>query len=308
MLWNSRAARAQEMSRLWERLLETGLLGCALLSLGITIGLVLLLSWESFAFLRVVPLRALLLDNQWTPHFEQRQFGLWPLIAGTFLTSGIALAMAVPLGVLAAIYCSELAPSRVRRYLEPALELLGGIPSIAYGFLALVYVTPALQRVVPGLAGFNSLGAGLVLGIMLIPMISTLSEAALLAVPNALREAALALGASRLATIFRVVLPAASAGIAAAVILAASRAVGETMIVAIATGQEPRLTLDPRVPIQTLTGYVVQMSGGDAHGGALARRTPFFIGAVLFALTFSMNALSLRLARHFRSRVEGGRW
>jgi phosphate transport system permease protein len=294
------AARAQWSSRLLERLLEAGLLGCALLSLSITAGIVLMLGWQTLAFLRVVPLRALLFDSQWTPLFEQQHFGIWPLVAGTCLTSGIALAVAAPLGLLAAVYSSELAPQGVRRYLKPALELLAGIPAIVYGYFALVWVTPVLQRVVPGLAGFNALGAGVVLGIMLIPMISTLSEDALLAVPPALREGALALGASRLATIFRVVLPAAGSGIAASVILAASRAVGETMIVTMAAGQEPRLTLDPRVPIETLTAYVVQVSRGDAASGSLEYRTLFVVGALLFVLTLVMNALSLQLQRRFR--------
>jgi phosphate transport system permease protein len=297
---SSHAARARWLSPLLERLLEIGLLSCALLSLSITAGIVLMLGWQTLAFLRVVPLRALLFDSQWTPLFEQQHFGIWPLVAGTCLTSGIALAVAVPLGLLAAVYSSELAPHGVRRYLKPALELLAGIPAIVYGYFALVWVTPALQRVVPGLAGFNALGAGGVLGIMLIPMISTLSEDALLAVPRALREGALALGASKLATIFRVVLPAAGSGIAASVILAASRAVGETMIVTIAAGQVPRLTLDPRVPIETLTAYVVQVSRGDAASGSLEYRTLFVVGTLLFALTLAMNALSLQLQRRFR--------
>lgn len=300
MLWNRRLARAQEVTRVWERLLETGLLGCALLSLATTAAIVLLLGTETLAFLREVPLRELLLDTQWTPQYEQQHFGLWPLLGGTCLTSGIALGLAVPLGVLAAIYCAELAPPAARRYLEPALTVLAGIPSIVYGYFALVWLTPALQRLVPALAGFNSLGAGLVLGIMLIPMICTLSGQALLAVPNGLREGALALGASRPATILRVVLPAASPGIAASVLLAASRAVGETVIVAIAAGSVPRLTLDPRVPVQTLTAYVAQVSGSDAPGGALEQRAPFVVGAVLFVVTFALNALSLRLERRFR--------
>jgi phosphate transport system permease protein len=302
LLWNSRVARAQEVSRLWERLVETGLLGCALLSLAITPAIVLLLGWETLVFLREVPLRALFLDGQWTPLFTRQHFGLWPLIAGTVLTTGIGLALAVPLGVLAALYCAELAPPALRRYLRPLLELLSGIPTIVYGYFALVWVTPVLQRVVPGLAGFNALGAGVALGIMLIPMICALSAAALRAVPSGLREGALALGASRPATILRVVLPAASAGIVASVLWAASRAVGETMIVAIAAGQEARLTLDPRVPVQTLTAFVAQVSGGDSLGRDLAQSTPFVVGALLFAITFPMNALSLRLERRFRRR------
>jgi phosphate transport system permease protein len=209
--------------------------------------------------------------------------------------------LALPLGLLAAIYLSEFSSPRLRRWLKPALELLAGIPTIVYGYFALVFVTPALQKVVPGLAGFNSLGAGVVLGVMLIPMISSLSEDALFAVPHSLREAAFALGAGRLPTILRVVLPSAMSGIAASVILAASRAVGETMIVAIAAGQQPRLTLDPRVPVETMTAYVVQVSMGDTPTGTLEYRTIFVVGAALFLMTFAMNALSHSFKRRFRT-------
>jgi phosphate transport system permease protein len=291
-------------SPLLERLLELGLLGCALLSVVTTVGIVAVLAWETLEFFQMVPLRRLLFDTQWTPLFHDQHFGIWPLIAGTALTAGIAMLVALPLGLLSAIYLSEFAPPRLRRYLKPALELLAGIPTIVYGYFALIFVTPALQTLVPGLAGFNSLGAGSVLGIMLIPMISSLSEDALFAVPNALREGAYALGAGRLPTIFRVVLPSAMSGIAASVILAVSRAIGETMIVAIAAGQQPRLTLDPRVPVETMTAYVVQVSMGDTPTGTLEYRTIFVVGAVLFLMTFSMNALSHRFKRRLLSTPE----
>jgi len=292
------------VSPLLERLLEFGLLSCALLSVATTAGIVAVLAWETLEFARVVPLRRLLLDTQWTPLFHDQHFGIWPLIAGTGLTAGIAMLVALPLGLLAAIYLSEFAPPLLRRYLKPALELLAGIPTIVYGYFALIFVTPALQRVLPGLAGFNALSAGIVLGIMLIPMISSLSEDALFAVPNGLREGAYALGAGRLPTIFRVVLPSATSGIAASVILAASRAIGETMIVAIAAGQQPRLTLDPRVPVETMTAYVVQVSMGDTPTGTLEYRTIFVVGAVLFSMTFAMNALSHRFKRRYLSNSE----
>jgi phosphate transport system permease protein len=284
-----------------ERLLEGGLFACALLSVATTAGIVAVLALESSAFFREVSLSQLLFDTQWTPLFYEKHFGLWPLLAGTCLTSGIALLVALPLGLLAAIYLSEFASLSLRRLLKPALELLAGIPTIVYGYFALVFVTPLLQKLLPGLAGFNSLGAGIVLGIMLIPMISSLSEDALFAVPNGLREGAYALGAARLPTIFRVVLPSAMSGIAASVILAASRAVGETMIVAIAAGQQPRWTLDPRVPVETMTSYVVQVSMGDTPAGTLEYRSIFVVGAALFLVTFAMNALSYRLKRRFRS-------
>jgi phosphate transport system permease protein len=286
-----------------ERLLEGGLLTCALVSVFTTIGIVVVLALESIEFFQTVSPWALLTDVQWTPLFAEKHFGIWPLVSGTFLTAAIAMLVALPLGLLAAIYLSEFSPVRLRRWLKPALEMLAGIPTIVYGYFALVFVTPALQLVVPGLAGFNSLGAGAVLGVMLIPMISSLSEDALFAVPHSLREGAYALGAARLPTILRVVLPSAGSGIAASVILAVSRAVGETMIVAIAAGQQPRLTLDPRVPVETMTAYVVQVSMGDTPTGTLEYRTIFVVGAVLFVMTFAMNATSHWFKRRFRMQA-----
>ncbi len=292
-----------EVSPWHERVLESGLLGCALISVVTTAGIVAVLAFETLEFFRVVPPWQLIFDTQWTPLFAEKHFGIWPLVAGTALTSAIAMSVALPLGLLAAIYLSEFSPGPLRRWLKPALELLAGIPTIVYGYFALVFITPALQTVIPGLAGFNSLGAGIVLGIMLIPMISSLSEDALFAVPTSLREGAYALGSSRLPTIFRVVLPSAMSGIAASVILAVSRAIGETMIVAIAAGQQPRLTLDPRVPVETMTAYVVQVSMGDTPTGTLEYRTIFVVGAVLFLMTFVMNALSYSFKRRFRTAV-----
>jgi phosphate transport system permease protein len=290
--------------RVWswaERWLEHSLLGCALVSVVTTVGIVVVLAVETFQFFRVVSPWALVADSEWTPLFADKHFGIWPLVSGTLLTSAIAMAVALPLGLLAAIYLSEFAPPRLRRWLKPALEVLAGIPTIVYGYFALVFVTPALQTFIPGLSGFNSLGAGIVLGVMLIPMISSLSEDALFAVPRSLREGALALGAGRLPTILRVVLPSAVSGIAASVILAVSRAIGETMIVAIAAGQQPRLTFDPRVPVETMTAYVVQVSMGDTPTGTLEYRTIFVVGAVLFLMTFAMNALSHFFKSRFRS-------
>ena len=210
--------------------------------------------------------------------------------------------MALPFGLMAAIYLSEFAPHWARRILKPTLELLAGVPTIVYGYFALVFVTPVLQSWVPNLAGFNALSAGLVMGIMIIPMISSLSEDALASVPNGLREAAYGLGSTKLSAIFRVVVPSATSGIAASVILAASRAIGETMIVAIAAGQQPRLTLDPRVPIETMTTYIVQISMGDVPAGTLEYRTIFAVGSALFVMTFAMNVFSQRLSRKFRER------
>ncbi len=283
-----------------ERLIEMALAGAGLLTVFTTVGILMVLAVESFEFLKQVGITALIFDTQWTPLFADKHFGLWPLLAGTALTSLIAIAVALPLGLLSAIFMSELASERARKILKPALEMLAGVPTIVYGYFALVVVTPLLQRVIPDLGGFNALSAGLVMGIMIMPLIASLTEDALYSVPRSLREAAYALGASKVPTILRVVVPAAMGGISASVILAVSRAVGETMIVAIAAGQEPHLTLDPRVPIETMTAYIVQVSLGDTPAGTLEYRTIFVVGTALFLLTFGMNVLSYRLSRRFR--------
>ncbi len=286
-----------------ERLIELTLLGCGVLSIFITAGILGVLAMETFAFFREVSLAQFLFDTQWTPLFVDRHFGIWPLVAGTVLTSAIAISVALPFGLLAAIYLSEFARARTRKILKPALEILAGVPTIVYGYFALIFLTPLLQKVVPNLAGFNSLSAGIIMGIMIIPMISSLTEDALYAVPNGYREGAYALGATRLTTIFKVILPSAFSGIAAAVILAVSRAIGETMIVAIAAGQQPRLTLDPRVPIETMTAYIVQISMGDTPTGTLEYRSIYVVGASLFLITFVVNLISQRLARWYRTEI-----
>ncbi|MBN1945146.1 MAG: phosphate ABC transporter permease subunit PstC [Bradymonadales bacterium] len=283
-----------------ERVIEAALLGCASLSILTTAGILGVLAFETLEFFREVSPIAFLGDSQWTPLFSEKHFGIWPLLSGTVLTSAIAVVVALPFGLMAAIYLSEFAAERTRRIIKPMLELLAGIPTIVYGYFALVFVTPLLQKVIPDLAGFNALSPGIVMGIMIIPLISSLSEDAIYAVPRSLKEASYALGASRLPTIFRVVLPSAFSGIAASVILAVSRAVGETMIVAIAAGQQPRLTFDPRVPIETMTAYIVQISMGDTPHGTLEYRTIFVVGATLFAMTLCMNLISQRLARRYR--------
>jgi phosphate transport system permease protein len=297
---SKRVVRAPS-SPLSERAVEWFLRACGVLSLFTTAGIILVLAYETVGFFSEVSLVDFLTDTEWTPLFADKHFGIWPLIGATALTSIIAIAVALPAGLLAAIYLSEIASERRRRAIKPMLEVLAGVPTIVYGYFALVFVTPLLQRVIPDLAGFNALGPGLVMGIMIIPMISSLSEDAIYAVPNGLREAAYALGAGRVATIFRVVLPSALSGIGASVILAVSRAIGETMIVAIAAGQQPRLTADPRVPIETMTAYIVQVSMGDVPAGTLEYRTIFAVGSVLFLLTFVMNLFSQRLMRRFRT-------
>lgn len=287
----------RQSAALSERALGVVLFGCGALSVLTTAGILFVLAGETLAFFAEVPLSAFLLDTEWTPLFAQKRFGIWPLVTGTLLVSAIAMLIAVPFGLCAAIYLAEFASERVRRVLKPLLEVLAGVPTIVYGYFALVTVTPLLQRLVPDLAGFNALSPGLVMGVMIIPLVSSLSEDALYAVPRPLREGAYALGASRLTTLFRVILPAARSGITAAILLAVGRAVGETMIVAIAAGQQPRLTLDPRVPVETMTAYIVQVSMGDTPAGTLEYKTIFVVGAALFALTFAMNAASRRVLR-----------
>jgi phosphate transport system permease protein len=285
-----------------ERVIEVLLVVSGLISVFTTAGILYVLASETINFFAEVSLVEFLTGVEWTPLFADAKFGILPLLFGTLLTSAIALAVAVPFGLLAAIYLSEFAPSIVRRTLKPTLEMLAGVPTIVYGYFALVFLTPILQSIVPGLSGFNALSAGMVMGIMIIPMISSLSEDALRAVPNSLREAALGLGSTKLSSILKVVVPAATSGVMASVILALSRAVGETMIVAIAAGQQPRFTLDPRVPIETMTTYIVQISMGDVPGGTREYRTIFAVGSALFVMTFFMNVFSQRLARRFRER------
>ena len=295
-----RAARPRRASGLGERLIEAGLLLCALVSIVTTVGIVAVLAFEAWEFFSEVSFSDFFGGIDWSPLFADPSFGVWPLISGTLLTSGIAILVAVPFGLLAATYLSELASPRVRAVIKPGLEVLAGVPTIVYGFLALVLVTPFLQRVVPGLQGFNALSPGIVMGIMIIPMVSSLSEDALHTVPNSLREGAYALGATRLSTIGRVVLPSAMSGISASVLLAVSRAIGETMIVSIAAGQQASLTLDPRVPVETMTAYIVQISMGDVPSGTLEYRTLFAVGATLFAMTLLMNMAGQRLTRRVR--------
>jgi len=283
-----------------ERVIEAGLFACGALSVLTTAGILTVLATETAAFFAEVSLGAFLLDTQWTPLFAEKHFGIWPLVGGTALTSAIAIAVALPFGLLSAIYLAEFARPGARQALKPLLELLAGVPTVVYGYFALVVLTPLLQRAVPGLAGFNALSAGVVMGMMITPMVSSLSEDALSAVPRGLREASLALGASPVRTVLSVVLPAARSGILAALTLAISRAVGETMIVAIAAGQQPRLTADPRVPIETMTAYIVKVSMGDIPAGTLEFRTLFAVATALFLLTFAMNALGQRLAARAR--------
>ena len=290
--------------RISEFLIEKALLLCAFVSVGTTIGIIAVLAAETFAFLRAVPIADFLFGTEWTPLFSMPRFGILPLVAGTTLVSLIAMLVALPMGMMSAIYLSEYADARVRRVVKPILEILAGVPTVVYGYFALLFVTPLLQRLVPGLAGFNALSPGIVMGVMILPLVSSLSEDAMRGVPAGLREGSYALGASRMQTSLRVVVPAAFSGITAAFILAMSRAIGETMIVAIAAGQQPRLTLDPTVPIETMTAYIVQVSLGDTPQGTLEYRTIFAVGMLLFIGTFGLNLASAWLRERYREEYQ----
>ena len=284
----------------FEPLIEWALFGCALLSVGTTVGIIAVLAFETFEFLREVPITDFLFGTEWTPLFANPRFGVLPLVVGTILVSSIAMVVAIPMGLLSAIYLSEYADPKVRRAIKPILELLAGVPTVVYGYFALLFVTPLLQRFIPGLGGFNALGPGIVMGIMILPLVSSLAEDAMYAVPRGLREGSYALGATKMQTSLRVVLPAALSGITAACILAASRAIGETMIVAIAAGQQPRMTWNPMVPIETMTAYIVQVSLGDTPQGTLEYRTIFAVGMLLFVGTFTLNLVSAWLRERYR--------
>jgi phosphate transport system permease protein len=283
-----------------ERVIEFVLLAAALVAVATTVGIVFILVKESLSFFARVPLWDFLTDTQWTPLFSDAHFGIVVLLTGTLVSSAIALAVAIPLGTLIAIYLSEFASDRVRETWKPVLELLAGVPTIIYGYFALFFLTPILQKVIPGLPGFNMLSAGLVMGIMIVPYISSISEDAMRAVPMALREGSYAMGATRLQTALRVVVPAAFSGIAAAYILGISRAVGETMIVAVAAGMQPNLTLDPTQPAATITAYIVQVAKGDLPYGSIGYQTIFAAGLTLFLVTLVFNLAGFWLKRRFR--------
>ena len=283
-----------------ERLIEGVLFLSASVSVAITIGIVVILVSESYQFFQHISLVDFLTDNQWTPLFDDAHYGIMVLLSGTVVSSFVALAVAIPLGTMIAIYLSEFAPFAVREIAKPFLELLGGVPTIVYGYFALLYVTPALQFFFPGLPGFNLLSAGLVMGIMIIPYISSVSEDAMRSVPMAMREGSYAMGATRYQTAVRVVTPAAFSGIAAAYILGISRAVGETMIVAVAAGMQPNLTWNPAEPAATITAYIVQVALGDLPHGSIGYQTIFAAGLTLMLLTLFFNVVGHFMKRRYR--------
>lgn len=292
------------MRKIREFIIEKTLLSSALITVGVTVGIILVLAIEAFSFFQEVSIIDFFTDTEWTPLFTKKHYGILPLLTGTLLTTFIAISVALPIGLSISIYLSEYAPRSFRKTIKPLLELLAAVPTVVYGFFALVVVTPFLQQFIPGLSGFNSLSAGIVMGIMIIPFVSSLSEDALFAVPKALREASYGMGATRLQTAFKVVVPAASSGIIVSIILAISRAIGETMIVAIAAGQQPRLTLDPTVPVETITAYIVQVSLGDVAHGSLEYKTIFAAGITLFALTFLLNTISFQIRKKYREKYD----
>lgn len=295
-----RDLRRARFRRPSELLIETLLLIAALSAVAITLAIVFILLRESVAFFSHVSIVDFLTDTQWTPLFENARYGILPLLAGTLTVSLVALIFAVPVGTITAVYLSEFASPKVREAVKPVLELLSGVPTVVFGYFALLFITPLLQQIVPGLPGFNMLGPGIVIGIMIVPYISSLSEDAMRAVPMHLREASFAMGASRLQTALRVVLPAATSGVVASYILAVSRAVGETMVVAIAAGQQPNLTFDPTEAAATITAFIVQVAMGDLPHGSIGFQSIFAAGLTLFLLTLAFNVLGYFVRRRFR--------
>ena len=283
-----------------EKAIESLLLFAALTSVAITVGIVGILVYESIGFFRQVSLWEFLTDRQWTPLFSEPHYGILPLVSGTLVTTVVALAVAVPMGSLIAIYLSEYALTGTREVIKPALELLSAVPTVVYGYFALLFVTPALQKLWPELPGFNMLSAGLVIGIMIVPYVSSVSEDAMRAVPLHLREGAFALGATRMQTALRVVFPSALSGITAAYILGISRAIGETMVVAIAAGMQPTLTWNPLEPAATMTAYIVQVSLGDLPHGSVGYQTIFATGLTLLLMTLAFNIVGHVLKKRYR--------
>jgi phosphate transport system permease protein len=286
--------------RIGEKLVESVLFLAGMSSIAITLGIVGVLAYESSAFFAHVSLVEFLTDTQWTPLFADAHYGILPLIAGTIVTTIVALCLAIPVGTMVAVYLSEYAPHWLREILKPILELLSAVPTVVYGYFALLFVTPLLQNVIPGLPAFNMLGPGSVMGAMIIPYVSSLSEDAMHAVPMFIREGSYAMGATKMQTAWRVVFPAAFSGVTAAYVLAISRALGETMIVAIGAGLQPSFTLDPREPAATITAYIVQVSLGDLPHNGVGYQSIFAAGLMLLLITLAFNVTGFFLRKRFR--------
>lgn len=269
-------------------------------AVAVTLAIVFILFYESLTFFGQVSIIEFLTSTQWSPLFENPQYGVLPLVAGTLVTSTVALLVAIPIGSIIAIYLSEFAPHKVREVVKPFLELLASVPTVVFGYFALLVVTPMLQVIMPELPGFNMLGPGIVIGIMIIPYVSSLSEDAMKAVPMAMREGSYAMGATRFQTALRVVTPAAISGIISAYILGMSRAIGETMVVAIAAGQQPNFTFNPTEAAATITAYIVQVALGDLPHGSIGYQSIFAVGLVLFLMTLAFNILGQMVRQRFR--------
>jgi phosphate transport system permease protein len=292
--------RSRLLRKVRDRVIEAGLLLASLVAVFTTLAIVVVLVYESIPFFAHVSIKDFLTDTMWTPLFAEARYGILPLVAGTLVTTFVALAVAVPCGTVIAIYLSEFAPFRVREIVKPLLELLSAVPTVVYGYFALMMVTPLLQKLMPNLPGFNMLSAGLVIGIMIVPYIASVSEDAMRAVPNYMREGSYAMGATRFQTATRVVVPSALSGIAAAYILGISRAVGETMVVAVAAGLQPNLTWNPTESAATITAFIVQVSLGDLPHDSIGYQSIFAAGLVLMLMTLVFNIGGFVLTRRFR--------
>ena len=288
------------MGRIKERFVEVFLFLSTVITVLTTLAIVVVLTVEAFSFFKQVPVLDFLTDKQWTPLYSDKHFGILPLLSGTLLTTLIAILVALPVGLWIAIYISEYAPKGVNRLVKPLLELLAAVPTVVYGFFALTVVTPFLQNILPSVSGFNALSAGVVMGIMIIPFITSMSEDAIAAVPSTLKQAAMGMGSTKLQSVVRIIIPAASSGIIASIILAISRAIGETMIVTIAAGQLPGMSFNPMKPVQTITAYIVQVSSGDVPFGSIEHKTIFACGIALFVLTFILNSVSFIINKRYR--------
>ena len=290
--------------RLFELFLK-GIFGlCTLVSVFTTFGIIFVLFQDSIPFFQQVSLKEFLTGREWAPQFNPAKFGVLPLVCGTILVTLGAALITLPLGLLSAIYLSEYASPRARSILKPVLEVLAGVPTVVYGYFALVFITPLLQRFFPQIEVFNALSASIAMSIMTLPLVSSLCEDAIHVVPSGLRESAYALGSTKMEVSTKVVVPAALSGIAAAFILALSRAIGETMIVAIAAGSTPKVTFNPLESIQTMTGYIVQISLGDVPHGTVSYQTVFAVGLLLFLITAAMNLVSIGLVKKYRQKYD----
>lgn len=300
--FSSPGSRARRWRQFRERFVESVLFLAAASSVLATVGIVWTLVSESLPFFKTVSVWEFVSGTEWTPTFENAKFGILPLLCGTFLSTAIGLFVAIPMGTVAAAYLSEYMKPRTREIVKPVLELLAAVPTVVYGYFALLFVTPLLQKIFPQIQGFNILAAGIVIGFMIVPYVSSLSEDAMRAVPNHFREASAALGASPFQTTFRVVIPSAFSGMISAYVLAISRALGETMVVAIAAGNQPQLTFNPTQPAATITAFIVQVSQGDLPHGSIGYQSIYIAGLTLFLITLSFNILGMWIRKKFQEK------